>query len=169
MSTMPFTSRTPLPDAWRQVLAGGLIAGSLDLVYICTLWAAKGVGPIRILHSVAAGWLGRDAAIAGGVPAALLGLVSHYLIAACMAATYYLFARRIAVLVRKPLAFGALYGVALYLVMNFVVVPLSAAGTGQPHAWSWMDATHLLAHMFLVGVPCAWFARRAMGAGLQTG
>jgi hypothetical protein len=164
MPTSSVADASAVPAHYRYVLYGGLVAGTLDLVYICTLWAAKGVGPIRILHSVAAGWLGRDAAIAGGYPAALLGLASHYLIAIAMAAVYFLFARRMAALVRKPLLCGALYGIVLYAAMNFVVVPLSAAGTGLPKAWTWMDLSHLAAHMFLVGVPCAVFARKALSA-----
>ncbi|NZA26674.1 hypothetical protein H0E84_09775 [Luteimonas sp. SJ-92] len=145
---------------FRHLALGGLVAGTLDLIYICSLWAAMGVGPLRILHSIAAGWLGRESAIAGGAATALLGLVSHYAIAFAMACLYGLASRRWPPLVRHPLRYGALYGVALYLSMNFVVVPLSAAGIGPPR-WEWMQVSHLLAHMLLVGIPCALAARRA--------
>ena len=146
----------------RPVLAGALVAGTLDLIYICTLWAIKGVGPVRILQSVAAGWVGREAAVASGYVTATLGLVSHYLIAAGMAFAYFLAAARLPALARHPLRYGPLYGIALYLAMNFVVVPLSAAGTGTPKDWTWIELCHLAAHMFLVGTPIAWFVHRAM-------
>lgn len=150
------------PGHWRYVVWGGLLAGTLDLIYICSFWAVRGVGPMRIFQSVAAGWVGRDAAIAGGARMAALGLASHYLIAVCMAATFFLVARRWRAFARKPLAYGALYGILLYLAMNYVVVPLSAAGSGAVPALRWSDLSHLAAHMFLVGVPCAWFARLAL-------
>lgn len=149
---------------WYMPVYAGLLAGTLDLVYICSLWAAKGVGPVRILHSVAAGWIGRDAAIAGGAATALLGLLSHFAIAVAMACAYGLASRRWPRLLRRPVAYGALYGCLLYLVMNFVVVPLSAAGGGLPR-WEWMQLSHLFAHVLLVGIPCAYGARLAAGDG----
>ena len=53
---------TPTRHPLRYVALGGIAAGTLDLIYICTLYAFKGVSPVRILQSIAAGWLGRDAA-----------------------------------------------------------------------------------------------------------
>lgn len=150
-----------LPFPLRHVLAGGLVAGTLDLIYICTLWGAKGIGPVRILHSIAAGWVGREGAVAGGWQTAVLGLVSHYFIATCMAAAFWLAARRLPVLARHPFVSGPLYGVVLYVVMNHVVVPLSAIGAAIPTP-AWMVASHLATHMFLVGTTCALFARRAL-------
>ena len=154
---------------YRYVLAGGLLAGVLDLVYICTLWSFKGVGPVRILQSVAAGWTGREAAIAGGAGTALLGLVSHFAIAITMACTYFLASRRWDALVRRPWLYGAFYGVMLYVVMNYAVVPLSAAGSGQAQAWQWINLAHIAAHMLLVGIPCALAARYARGMASNGG
>lgn len=148
--------------ALRCVLAGGVLAGTLDLVYICTLWSFEGVGPARILQSVAAGWVGREAAIAGGAGTASLGLASHFAIAMAMACAYFLAARRWHALVRNPWLYGALYGVLLYLVMNHAVVPLSAAGAIRANTFGWMDASHLAAHMLLVGIPCALATRVAL-------
>lgn len=146
------------------VLLGGIVAATLDLMYICALvYALHGLGPGWIMRSVAAGWLGRDA-MGGGPATALLGLVSHYFIAVAMAFAWFLAAARIPALARKPVRCGLLYGVALYLVMNFVVVPLSAAGTGLPRTWGWVDLLHVAAHMFLVGVPIGWFVARAVRA-----
>ena len=159
--------RTPGTKARLGVDAflAGSTAGSLDLVYICTFWALRDVGPVKILQSVAAGWVGREAAFGGGAPMAMLGLVSHYAIATVMALAYLLAATRVPVLAKRPFAFGPAYGVALYLAMNFVVVPLSAASTGKPFGWSATDALHLLAHMFFVGTTIALFARRAQRSG----
>jgi hypothetical protein len=148
----------------RRVALGGLAAGTLDLIYICSLYASKGVGPVRILQSIAAGWLGGDAAVAGGSASALLGLLSHFGIALAMAYVYYAVSRRWKILVERPLRYGALYGLLLYAVMTYVVVPLSAAGGPQAPAWQWINLAHIAAHVLLVGVPCALAARLALRA-----
>lgn len=157
--TMTFPRATPA-STW--VVTGGLVAGTLDLVYICTFFALRDVGPLRIFQSVAAGWVGREAAFSGGTATALLGLASHYLIAIAMVAALATVARRFPILLRHPLRNGALYGVVLYLVMTFIVVPLSAAGTGALPRLQWIDLMHLSAHMLLVGIPCVLFARLAL-------
>ncbi len=145
------------------ILAGGLAAGTLDLAYASTFWGFKiGFTPVQILQSIAAGWLGRDAAYAGGWGAALLGLVSHYGIAIAMAACYWAASLRWQALARRPLRYAPIYGVLLYVAMNHVVVPLSRAGDGTQPAWRWENLSHLAAHVFLVALPCALAARCAL-------
>jgi hypothetical protein len=57
---------TRRPGAWLLVLAGGIVAGTLDILYACAFRAVKlGVPARRILQSVAAGLLG-EAAFEGG-------------------------------------------------------------------------------------------------------
>ncbi len=146
---------------FRYVLLGGLTAGALDLIYICSLWAFRGVSPVRILQAIAAGWLGRDEAITGGYASALLGLASHFSITVAMAFAYGVAALRIPALIHHPYRYGTLYGLLLYAVMTHVIVPLSAAGTGHAPAWQWINLAHIAAHMLLVGLPCAWAARYA--------
>lgn len=147
------------------VLAGGLAAGTLDLIYACTFWGIKiGFTPMQILQSISAGWLGRDAAYAGGWTSATLGLVSHYGIALVMAACYYAASLRWRALAERPLRYGPPYGVLLYAAMTYVVVPLSNAGDGSLPAWRWENLSHLAAHMLLVALPCALAARCALRA-----
>jgi hypothetical protein len=144
------------------VLAGGLVAGTLDIVYACVYWGLRrGVPPTRIFQSVAAGLLGR-ASFEGGARTAALGLALHFFIATTMAFTYYLVARRWPLLWQRPWLAGGVYGLLLYGVMNYVVVPLSAAGAGSKEPL-WV-ALSIAVHVLLIGVPCAVFARRALKA-----
>jgi uncharacterized membrane protein YagU involved in acid resistance len=144
------------------ILAGGLVAGTLDIAYACVFWGLKaGTSPERIFQSVAAGLLGRDS-FKGGIATAALGLFLHYFIAISMSVAYYLVARHWAALREKPVAYGAAYGVVLYGVMNYIVVPLSAARGGGSAGGLWIILS-ILVHMFLIGVPIALFARRAFG------
>jgi hypothetical protein len=145
---------------WVYVLTGGLVAGTFDITYACTFWWLKrGVLPTRVFQSVASGLLG-DASFTGGWRTALLGLALHYFIATSMAVTYYVFARRWSELWERPLLFGSLYGVLLYWIMNYIVVPLSAAQPGSRDAL-WITLS-VVVHAFLIGTPCALFARRAI-------
>ena len=154
------TTPTRRPNPLLFVLAGGLVAGTLDIAYACIFWALKrGVPMQRIFQSVAAGLLG-DASFEGGAATAALGLGLHFLIATSMSVTYYLVARRQPLLWQRPVACGAAYGLLLYAIMNYVVVPLSAAGRGsQDPLWIGLSVA---VHVLLIGIPIALFARRAL-------
>lgn len=142
------------------VLAGGLVAGTLDIVYACAFWALKlDVPAQRIMQSVAAGLLGK-ASFAGGAATAALGLVLHYLIALSMSGVYYLAARHWPPLWQRPLSYGAIYGLVVYIIMNYVIVPLSRAGPGSKDPL-WITLT-IAVHVFLIGIPIAICARRAV-------
>jgi hypothetical protein len=154
-STLPVRSGA-LPTA----LAGGVIAGTLDILYAWLFWNIKaGVSMERILQSVAAGLLG-PASREGGMATAMLGLFAHFFIALSMAATYFVVAGRVPVLRQRPIAYGASYGLLLYGIMNYVVVPLSRAGGGGAKDPLWIGLG-ILVHMFLVGVPIALATQRA--------
>lgn len=150
----------PRSRSLTLVLAGGIVAGGLDIVYAIVFWAVKrGVPAQRILQSVAAGLIG-PASFQGGTPSAALGLALQFFIAITMAVTYYLVARRWPLLVQRPVWCGLGYGLMLYGVMNYVVVPLSAAGSGsRDPVWVILS---ILVHMVLIGLPIALFTRRAL-------
>src|SRR5262245_33834889 len=121
-----------------NVLAGGVVAGTLDIAYACVFWGLKaGIPPQRIFQSVARGLLGPES-FKGGAPTAALGLFLHFFIAISMAVAYYVVARYWPALREKPVAYGAAYGLVLYAVMNFVVVPLSRAGGGGGGGALWI-------------------------------
>jgi uncharacterized membrane protein YagU involved in acid resistance len=147
--------------ALRFVVAGGLLAGALDITYACLFWAIKaGVPAQRIFQSVAAGLLGKDS-FTGGWPTAILGLALHFFIATTMSVTYFLVARRVPTLGVRPVPFGAAYGLLLYVIMNYVVVPLSNAPHGGAKDPLWVGLS-IVVHMVLIGIPIAVFTRRAL-------
>ena len=133
--------------------------GVLDLAFAMLFWYGR-VPPIRILQSIAAGLLGRKESVAGGLGTAVLGGALHFAIATAMAFTYALVARRWPVLIRRASVLGAGYGLLLYAVMNFVVLPLSAVGMPAftNHAWV---ASGIAVHV-VFGVIFAHAARLAL-------
>lgn len=105
------------------VLAGGAIAGAIDISYaIVASWPKASPG--RVLQSVASGVLGK-AAFDGGVPAAALGLALHFLMTTVMALAFIVAARSIPVVRNNLVAAGLAYGCGVYFFMRWVVAPLS--------------------------------------------
>ncbi len=143
---------------------GGLTVGALDLLDAFIFFGIRsGAQPMGILHSIAAGFVGRDAARAGGVATAILGFLSHFLVAVCIVTVYVLASRMIPLLRSRWLISGMFFGVAAYFVMTWFVVPLSNAGNGQiTFALPAMPImiNGLLIHAFGVGLPAAYFASR---------
>jgi hypothetical protein len=142
----------------QAILWGGLAAGALDLAAAFLTSARRGVGPVTVLHSIASGLLG-EGAFRGGAPAAALGAVLHFVIAFGAAAVYVAASRKLRVLVERPVLCGLLYGVAVYLFMNLVVLPLSAIPFKMPYTPAGIT-TGLIIHMLCVGLPIALAARR---------
>lgn len=142
----------------RAILLGGLTVGILDGLDAIIFFGLRGVPPHRIFQAIAAGLLGKDA-FQGGMATVALGVVIHFSIATTIAAVYVLASRRWATLAERPFLWGPLYGIGAYLVMNLVVVPLSAAA-GAKHTLP-VVLNGVLIHMVGVGLPSALFARAA--------
>jgi len=150
----------------RGILVGGLVAGVLDIADAIVFHGVRGVAPIRILQAIASGLLGRDA-FAGGVSTALLGLTLHFVIALGAATVYGLASRRWTLLVDRPWLAGPVFGLGVYAVMQYVVLPLSRFRPGPPPpagSIDWGLINLLAAHIFCVGLPIAlavrWAQRR---------
>jgi hypothetical protein len=140
----------------RALLLGTLAVGVLDILDAIIFFGLRGVAPIRLFQGIASGLLGR-AAFSGGVPTAVLGGVLHFFIAFGVAGTYLVASRRLTGLRRSPWIYGPLYGIAVYVVMNYVVIPLSAVTVGpRPVA---QVVNGLAIHAFGVGLPSALAAR----------
>jgi uncharacterized membrane protein YagU involved in acid resistance len=113
---------------------------------------------VRAVQAVASGLLGAGA-FEGGAATFSLGLALHFLIACSAAAVYYLVSRRFSLLRERVILPGAVFGVLVYLFMNFIVLPLSAV----PFKLSYPPMTlavGFLSHILLIGFPIAAAVRR---------
>ena len=138
------------------------MVGALDLLDACIFFGIRNhVGPVRIFQSIAAGLFGR-ASFTGGAKTAVLGVLLHFLIASIIAAVYYLFSLKIPALINHAVLLGMTYGVAVYFVMNYVVIPLSA--TRRPAFTLAVFLNGILGHALLVGLPVALITRRSAKA-----
>jgi hypothetical protein len=110
------------------------------------------------MQSVASGLLGAEA-YSGGANTAVLGVVAHFCIATVVATVFYVASTRLKFLVDHYIVAGLLYGAAVYFVMNFVVLPLSAFRARVPPTLSGR-AIGLFIIMVCIGLPIAAIVRR---------
>src|SRR5690606_38395605 len=101
------------------IFYGGFVAGSLDILAAALI---NRVDPLITMRAIASGLLGR-AAYQGGLPVARLGLLLQWAMSLLIAAIFVFAAGRLAWLGRRWVAAGLLYGVAVFVVMEYVVVP----------------------------------------------
>jgi len=149
----------------RAILLGGLAAGICDILDPIIFWGIRaGVAPIRILHSVASGWLGKSA-FDGGIPIAILGLATHFCIATTWAAIFVLASLQFPVLRRKPFyVVGPLYGLVVYGVMYYVVLPYLSQSATRASYVPIILINNLAIHMFGIGTTIAFVTSRVLGS-----
>lgn len=157
MSASATTLATNRPRLRRAILLGGLAVGVLDIGSAILFWKLyRDVAPMRILQSVAAGLLGREAASQGGWQTAVLGLALHFFIAMIVATVYVLAATKLPLLSQKWVLCGVLYGLVVYCVMNYAVLPLAGLGATRFSVPTFLFG--IIGHALTVGLPAAYFA-----------
>ncbi len=138
------------------ILLAGLIAGTLDIGAAALI---NGRNPLVILLYISSGLLGK-ASFQSGLPAVVLGLLLQWLMSLVIAAVYVLASNRFPELKPYWIAGGLVYGVGIFLVMNYAAVPLSEIAR-LPQFTAWTFGGNLLA-MLGFGVLVAFFARNAL-------
>jgi len=108
----------------ETVALSGCLAGVLDILATATVMTAQGGSIKRLLQFIASGVFGTSA-FDGDKRTAGIGLLLHFLIAGIAATIYYAISRSVSIILNRPVLFGALYGIAVHLIMSRIVVPLS--------------------------------------------
>ena len=145
----------------RATIAATLVCGTLDILSAFVFAGIRGTTPVQVLHSVASGPFGegmRDMGLAG----AAIGLLVHFAIMAVMVAVFVLAASRIATIRARPVLAGTGYGLLLYGVMYWIVMPLRWGNF--PRIAPWPIGTALFAHILCVGIPMALITVRYLRA-----
>ena len=112
----------------KAILYGTLVAGALDATDGVVFCGLQGLNPIQVLQYIASGLLGQQS-FRGGLATAGLGVLLHFGIAAVVAAIYVVASLKLSILRSQAVVLGLLYGAAVYLVMNLIVLPMSAVAT----------------------------------------
>lgn len=106
-----------------SIIVAGMVAGSVD-IFVAS--AINDLSPGFILQAIASGLLGKES-YDGGARTVVLGLLLQWGMSLIIAAIYHLAGARLPAPFERPVTFGALYGIGVFIVMSFIVVPLSAA------------------------------------------
>jgi len=147
------------PQVYRAIGWAGLLAGCLDITAAAVEYAMKGKSPVHLFQVIAGGLLGMSS-FQGGLASAALGAFFHFLIATTAAAVFYVASRKLKFLVKHAIPSGLFYGVAVYIFMYYVILPLSAYHTKvalPPMAKLIRDVA---IHMFMVGLPISLMVRK---------
>jgi hypothetical protein len=147
------SASTRTPNVLLAILVGGLVAGAFDLTaaFITYGWGVP--------RGIASGLLGAKA-FQGGLGTWMLGVVLHFLIAFSAAAIYCLSSGKLGFLKEHFFVCGLFFGIAIFLVMNLIVLPLSAVPF-DTHTFKLAGLIQgLLVHMFLIGLPISLSAWR---------
>jgi hypothetical protein len=143
--------------AFPGIAWSGLIAGSLDITSAFVIAGSKGFGPTRVLQGIASGLLGSQS-FNGGLTTAVLGLILHFVIAFGAASLFYAASRKLEFLTRHAVVSGLAFGVAVYIFMNYIVLPLSAVKLRHHSVADILTAVLVL--MVLFGLPISLITRR---------
>jgi uncharacterized membrane protein YagU involved in acid resistance len=144
-------------SASQVIFFAGLLAGTMDITAAFITWGIQGVPPVVILRGIASGLLGMNA-FRGGMEMAALGLAIHFFIAFCAAGVFYAASRKLGFMLRRPILSGVLYGVAVYVFMYWVVLPLSR-DLRPPFSIS-RSIVAVLTHIVCIGLPISLIVRR---------
>lgn len=144
------TALSPL----TAILLAGIIAGTADIGAASLI---SGYDPLFISRFIAGGLLGKDA-LSGGLQTAALGVVLQWAMSVVIAAIFVVASRYLPVLRQNWLLAGLAYGVPVYFVMEYVVVPMSA--WHRTPKFSLVPFCENMAAMMVFGLIIAWFASR---------
>lgn len=139
--------------AAKAIVFAWLATGTLDILAAFATAALKGTMPASILKAIASGVLGANA-FRGGSDIAALGLALHFGIMLGIVLVYWIVSRRWSFLRDQAFVSGLIYGVAVYAVMNLVVLPLSAIPF-KPNYGMESLVNGVGVHMLCVGLPIA--------------
>lgn len=146
-----------IPSAFHSIVLGWLAVGVLDAIAASTNAAVRGISPVRVWQYVASSLVGTES-FERGATTVVIGLLFHFGVALGVAVGFYLLARMFPFVVRHSVVSGAIYGIVVFFVMSYLIVPLTMVRQG-PFSWSGM-ITGILIHIFFVGLPPALITRR---------
>lgn len=147
----------------KAALLGGLIGGAINIAYaMITSYINNGMMPDALLRVVAAGVLGREQIASGGLGEAALGAGLHFGICIAFAFAFCLVSQGLPLLRRWWFVTGPLYGVFIYVFMNYLVLPLSALAVTK-HPEGMRMAGELASHVLGVGLAISGMARWKLG------
>jgi hypothetical protein len=159
MSTIVSKSLDTRSSLVRLIALGGMFIFIVQSIHLWIVPVLIQKTPFIVAWQyIASGALG-DAAFAGGMATALLGVFFHLIISFAVAAVFILAADRMPLLRRNVIVGSLLYGFGVFIVMNMVVTPLSAAPPIPAPALPWLIEA-IIEHTLLIGLALGIIVQR---------
>jgi hypothetical protein len=135
-------------------LIGGIIAATMDIFAASIMYSRS---PEYIMQSIAGGLLAR-ATFDGGIWTMILGGILQEFMGILIVAIFVVATKPFPALWGRWILSGLAYGVVIYFVMGYIVLPLSAWKT-TPH-FAWAKFAREIPAMLLFGLIVTFFCRR---------
>lgn len=160
MSTISIAPSNSRNAFLRPIAIGGafIFFGQALHMWVVPVLIQKASSLMVAWQFIASGALGM-AAFEGGMATAWLGVFFHLTFSFVIAGVFFLAFDRLPRLQRNLIAGSLLYGLGVFVVMNMIVTPLSAAPPLPVPALPWLIEA-VLEHILLVGLPLGLLARR---------
>ena len=156
--TLEFPMQKKSLEVLTAILLGGIIAAAID-IFVASLMYGR--SPAFILQSIAGGLLGKGTH-SGGTGTVALGVILQEAMGILIAAIYVAGSIPVPALRGRWILSGLAYGVVIYFVMGYVVLPLSAL-KATPH-FSLAKFIKEIPAMLLFGLIVTFFCRRLVSA-----
>jgi uncharacterized membrane protein YagU involved in acid resistance len=113
------THPTRIPLSWKAGLVPGLVGGAVMALALIVLAVARHEHPLTSFNLIAATFF--DKQTVAGPLGAVVGLVVHFIVSACLGALFARVTGRL--IMRNTLGLGLLYGVFIWAAVQFVFLP----------------------------------------------
>jgi uncharacterized membrane protein YagU involved in acid resistance len=144
----------------KPILLTGLLAATLDIAFaFINAYTVNNVPPARVLQYIASAAFGKRA-YEGGLPMQLTGLLFHYLIAMSFAAIFFYLFTKIRVLQKNIIVTAIIFGTTAWLVMTFMVLPLTKLTWKAPVLKNALVAIGIL--VLAIGLPVSIIAKKTL-------
>lgn len=149
--------QTNLPIPVKALITG-LIVGTLDITAaLIKYYISTGKNPLFIFQYIASGILGSEA-FSGGTSIVVLGLLLHYTIALIFTVLFCLLYKAYPIISKNNVLSGICYGIIIWCIMNFIVVPLSDTPKSTFNIFNAIKELIIL--IVMIGIPLVFLANR---------
>ena len=157
-TAIPSAITTKNDGGFYTILKATLLAGSLDIILaLLQYYLTSHKNPELVLKFIASAVFGPPA-FSGGIGISLTGLLFHFLITFVWATIFFFMYPSLNRLVKNSIVTGVVYAIVIWLVMNFMVVPLSKVPRAPFNITQAL--TGILILIVAIGVPFALIMKK---------
>lgn len=145
-----------------KTIKAALLVGTLDILAAGIQFYLKtNKGPAPVLKFIASGIFGKDAFTTGDIMI-LYGLLFHFFIAFIFTVFFFWVCKKLPSLLKLKYLTGILFGAFIWIVMNFLVLPISNANKSSFNFTNAIIAIIIL--IVCIGIPLSLIASKQINS-----